>query len=56
MKLKRNKYDSWCYTVSNSKSRRKVKRLKHKMDRTNTKAIIKNGLEESSSPFYFKLS
>lgn len=51
MKVKKNKYDSWCYDTKNSKSRKRVKRLKNKADRTNNKAMIKNGLEDSSSPF-----
>ncbi|MDD3049414.1 MAG: hypothetical protein PHQ89_05560, partial [Bacilli bacterium] len=51
MKVKKNKYGSWCYDAKNSKSRKRVKRLKNKADRTNNKAMIKNGLEDSSSPF-----
>jgi len=45
MKIKRNKYNSWKYDVTNSQSRKRVKRLKNKADRRNTTAIIKN-LEE----------
>ena len=45
MKL-RVKNDSWCYTVSNSSSRNKVKRITNKQHRRQDKKEIEKELNE----------
>lgn len=36
-------YDTWCYTTSNTSSRRRVKRGKSKAHRAKEKLMIKKG-------------
>ena len=40
------KNDSWCYTTSNSSSRKRVKRISNKQHRRKDKEEIKNELIE----------
>lgn len=42
----RSKIDTWCYTLSNSKSRNKVKRITNKAHRREDKKIINKEIDD----------
>jgi len=43
---RKNKWDMWVYTVSKTKARRRVKRLRNKANRRITKRQIREELED----------